>query len=101
MLRFVLTYSYPQQYDKSNTFIIITIKNITCSRSNKFQDTIFENSKRVGSKLFRSMIAEGKREFVKKLCLILKQGILSRFLETYAWFFSGISLKRYWGLLFL
>ena len=96
-----MTYSYPQPYDKSNTFIIITIKNITCRRSNKFQDTIFENSKRVGSKLFHSMIAEGKKEFLKKLCLILKQGMLSTFLVAYAWVFSGISLKRYWGLLLL
>ena len=90
-----MTHSYPQPYDKSNTFIIITIKNINCRRSNKFRDAIFENNKRVGSKLFHSMIVEGKKEFLKKLCLILKQGMLSTFLVAYAWVFSGISLKRY------
>ena len=46
------------------------------------------------------MIVEGKKEFLKKLCLILKQGMLSTFLVAYAQGFSGISLKRYWGLLF-
>ena len=83
-------------------FLIITIKNIIWGRPNKFQDTIFENEKNFlsseGSKLFHSMIVEGKKEFYKKLCLILKQEMLSTFLVSYAWAFSGISLKRYWGL---
>ena len=57
--------------------------------------------RREGSKLFHLMIVEGKKEFLKKLCLILKQGMLSTFVVAYAWAFSGISLKRYWGLLFL
>ena len=52
--------------------------------------------RRVGSKLFQSMIVEGKKEFLKRLCLILKQGMLSTFLVAYAYVFSGISLKRYW-----
>ena len=43
------------------------------------------------------MIVEGKKEFLKKLRLISKQGMLSNFLVTYALVFSGISLKRYWG----
>ena len=50
--------------------------------------------RRVGSKLFHSMIVERKKEFLK-LCLILKQGMLSTFLVAHAWFFLGISLKRY------
>ena len=53
----------------------------------------------VGSKLL-----EGKQEFLKKLCLILKQGMLSKFLVTYTYMSFCqvlISLKRYWGLLFL
>ena len=50
--------------------------------------------RRIGSKLFHSMIAEGKKEFLKKLCLILKQGMLSTFLVAYTWVFSGISLKK-------
>ena len=45
------------------------------------------------------MIVKGKKEFLKKLRLI--QGVLSRFLVAYAWDFTGISLKSYWGLLFL
>ena len=57
--------------------------------------------RRVRSKLLHSMIVEGEKEFLKKLCLILKQGIFSTFLVAYALGFSGISLKRYWVLLFL
>ena len=72
MSKFVLTqmtHSYTQPCNKSNTFMIITIKNIIWGRSNKFQDTVFEISKifefrRVGSKLFHSMIVEGKKEFL-------------------------------------
>ena len=48
MLEFVLTqktHSYVQSRNKFNTFIIITIKNVTWERSNKFQDTIFEINK--------------------------------------------------------
>ena len=48
MLKFALTqmaHSYAQPCNKSNTFMIITIKNITWERSNKFQDTIFKINK--------------------------------------------------------
>ena len=98
-----MTRTYAQPHNKSNTFIIITIKNVTWGRSNKFQDTIFENNKLfefrgVGSKLFHSVIVEGKKMFLKKLYLILKQGMLSTFLV--AWVFSDISLKGYWRLCF-
>ena len=56
MLEFVLTQmtqTYAQPRDKSNTFIIMTIKNIAWGRSNKFQDTIFENNKTFGVPLGR------------------------------------------------
>ena len=48
MPKFVLTqmtHSYAQPRDKSDTFIIIAMKSITWGRSNKFQDTTFENNK--------------------------------------------------------
>ena len=45
-----MTHSYTQPCNKSNTFMTITIKNITWGRSNKFQDTI------------HSMIVEGKKD---------------------------------------
>ena len=41
---------------------------------------------RVGFKLSYSMIAEGKKQFLKKSCLLLKKGMLSTFLVAYAWF---------------
>ena len=95
-----MAHSHAQPCNKSNTFMIIKIKNTTWGRSNKFQDTVSEINKsfefqRVGSKLFHSMTAEEKKEFLKKLCLTLKQGMLSTFLVAYACVFSGISLKRY------
>ena len=52
---------------------------------------------RVGSKLFHSMIVEGKKEFLKKLCLISEQGRLSTFLLAYKWVYSSISLKKVLG----
>ena len=98
----------PQPCNKSNTFMTITIKSITWGRSNKFRilkskstiNNFLKSAKlfefqRVGSKLSHSMIVEGKKEFLKKFCLILKQGMLSAFLVAHAWVFSGISLKRY------
>ena len=48
ILEFVLkqmTHAYARPRNKSNTFITITIKNITWERSNKSQDVIFENEK--------------------------------------------------------
>ena len=51
--------------------------------------------RRVGPKLFHSMIVEGKKEFLKRFCLILNQGMLSTFFVVYAWVFSSISLKKY------
>ena len=50
--------------------------------------------RRVGSRLFHSLIVDGKKELLKELCLI-------NVIVTYAWVFPGISLKRYWRLLFL
>ena len=64
-----MTHSYAQPREKSNTSPIFTNKNVTCGKSNKSKDTIFEIKK---SKFFHSMIAEEKKEILKKLCLILK-----------------------------
>ena len=54
-----------------------------------------------GSKFLHSMIVGEKKEFLKKLCLMLKKGMLPTFLVAYAWFFSVISLKRYWEIVLL
>ena len=50
-----------------------------------------------GSSLFHSMMTDGKKVFLKKLCLILKWGILFAFLVGYGLFNLGIILKRYFG----
>ena len=46
--------------------------------------TFFE-FQRIGSKLFHTMIVEGKKEISKKLCQMLKKRMLSTFLVVYAW----------------
>ena len=53
--------------------------------------------RRVGYKLLHSINVEEKKEFLKKLYLILKQWMLSTFSVIYAWVFTGISLRRYFG----
>ena len=45
------------------------------------------------SKLFHSIKVDGKKEFLKKLCLVLKQGMLSTFLVLYALLILGSILK--------
>ena len=47
-----------------------------------------------GSSLFHSMTADGKKVFLKKLCLISIRGIQSTFLVAQEDVFSGIKLKR-------
>ena len=47
------------------------------------------------SKLFHSITVDGKKEFIKKLCLPLKWGILSLVLVLYALLMLGIILKWY------
>ena len=49
------------------------------------------------SKLFHSMTVEGKKEFIKKLCLSLKRVILSLVLVLYPLLTLGSILKRYPG----
>ena len=45
--------------------------------------------------IFHLMIVEGKKEFLKKLCLIKKNEMLSTLLVAYAWVYSAVSLKSY------
>ena len=95
-----MTHPYVQLCNKSNTFIIITIKTLLGEGLINFKILFLKSTKpfefqRVGSKLFHSMVLEGKEEFLKNLCLVLKQRMLSTFLIAYAWVFSGIGLKRY------
>ena len=50
MTKFVLTqmtHSYAQLRDKTSTFVIIIIKNVTWGMSNKFQEAIFGNNETV------------------------------------------------------
>ena len=49
------------------------------------------------SKLFHSMTVDGKKEFIKKICLSLKRGILQLILVLYAWLTLGSILERISG----
>ena len=46
------------------------------------------------SSLFHSIIVDGKKEFLKKVWLVLKRGILWIFLVTQFELLRGISLNR-------
>ena len=50
--------------------------------------------RRLTSNLFHSIIVDGKKEFLKKLCLVLKQGILSEVLSEQCVFLAGIKLNK-------
>ena len=80
-----MTHSYTRPSDKSNTILIIALKNIKNFRILFLKSTKLCEFRSVGSKLFHSIIVEGKKEFLKKkfLCLFLKQGMLSTFLVAY------------------
>ena len=56
---------------------------------------------RLGSKLFHSIIADGKKEFLKKLCFVLIRGIFPTVLVAYGVLLTGMTLKRYFGCSFL
>ena len=61
---------------------------------------ILLESLRLGSKLFHSIIADGKKEFLKKLCFVLIRGILPTVLVAYDVLLTGMRLKRYFGCYF-
>ena len=54
--------------------------------SNKFEDTDFKNTREtsafqmVGSSLFHLIVADGKKVFLKKICLVLIREIQPAFL---------------------
>ena len=56
---------------------------------------------RLGSKLFHSIIKDGKKECLKKLCFVLIRGILPAVLVAYGVSLTEMRLKRYLGCSFL
>ena len=53
------------------------------------------------SKLFHSIIADEKKEFLKKLCFVLIRRILPTVLVAYDVLLTGMRLKKYFGCSFL
>ena len=56
---------------------------------------------RLGSKLFHSIITDGKKEFLKKLCFVVIKRILLSVLVAYGVHLTGMRWKRYFGYSFL
>ena len=56
---------------------------------------------RLGSKLFHSIIADGKKGVLKKLYFVLIRGILLSVLVAYDAHLTGMRRKRYSGCSFL
>ena len=49
------------------------------------------------SRLFHPVTAEGEKEFLKKLCFVLKRGMFSAFLVVSGDYLKGTNLKKYQG----
>ena len=45
---------------------------------------------RLGSKLYHSIITDGKKEFLKKLCFVLIRGVLLSVLEAFGVHLTGM-----------
>ena len=78
-----------ENIETSNSFVVVTIKKTSWGGSKKFEDIAFENTQTFSlrmarSSLFHSMIADGKKVFLKKLCLVLVREIQSTFLVAKA-----------------
>ena len=56
---------------------------------------------RLGSKLCHSIIADGKKEFLKKVRFVLIRGILLSVLIAYGVHLTGMRWKGYFGCSFL
>ena len=94
-----MTQTYAQSCDKSNTFVTITIKTLLGEGLTDFRIVFLKTTKllefpKVGFKLFYSVIVEGKKEFLKKLCLVLIKGMVSTFLVAYGRFFFCLATKN-------
>ena len=50
--------------------------------------------RRLPSNLFHLIIVDIKKEFLKKLCLVLKQGVLSESLSERSMFLAGTELSK-------
>ena len=74
-----------ENIETSNSFVVVTIKKTSWGGSKKFEILLLKIPKlsafqMARSNLFYSMVADGKKAFLKKLCLVLVRGIQSTFL---------------------
>ena len=88
--------------NKFDSFRIANIKNRIWGRSYEIKyfslkTEIPSEFLRFGSKLMHSIIADRKKELLKKLCFVLIRVILLSFLVAYDVHFTGMRWKRYFG----
>ena len=76
----------PKCCNKFNFFRNVNIKLSIFS----FKTEILLEFLRLGSKLFHSIIADGKKEFLKKSCFALIRGILPTVLVAYGVLLAGM-----------
>ena len=69
--------------------------NILLLKTKKFSDFL-----RWGSRLFHSIMVDGKKEFLKNLCFVLTRGILCIFRIDYNKPLEGIKLTEHLGFSF-
>ena len=56
---------------------------------------------RLESKLFHSIKADGKKQFLKKLCFVLIRGMMLSVLVAFDVYLTGMRWKRYFGSSYL
>ena len=83
----------------------MTIINRVWRWSYGLKNIAFKNRKvsdflRGGSRLFDSIMVDGKKEFLKKMCFVLTMGMLCIFRAEYNERLVGIKLNRYLGFSF-
>ena len=88
--------------NKFDSFRIVNIKKRIWGRSYEIKyfslkTEIFLEFLILGSKLFHSIIAVGKKEFSKKLCFVLRRGTLPLVLVAYGMILIGM---RFWVFIF-
>ena len=96
-----------KSFNKFNFFRILTIKKRIKGKSYEIKYFFFLKTEilleflKIGSKLFHSIIADGEKEFLKKVYFVLIRGMLSTALVAYDVLLSVMRLKRYFGGSFL
>ena len=94
---------YVRNFSPNGLFMLKTLLEFGLIKFNKCYLKISKDAELQISRssLFHSIITDGKKEFLKKLCLTLKSVMLSEFLVVCNLLLLGIKLNKYGGDLLL